>query len=134
MPEILNSIRIDKWLHAVRVCKTRLIATDLCKRHKVSVDGQAVKPSREIRVGQIVTVRKDSIDWQFKVLKCIEKRVGAKIAIECYEDLTPEEQLHKLKLIKGAWVPRRLKGEGRPTKKERRDMDRLLSQPILPKD
>jgi len=123
-----NSVRIDTWLWAVRICKTRAIAADLCKKNKVSIDQQRVKPSRTIRAGQIITVRRDNIDWQFKVLKCIEKRVGAKIAAECREDLTPQEQIDKLKMIKSGWVPRRAKGEGRPTKKERRAIDRLFEE------
>jgi len=123
-----NFVRIDKWLWAVRICKTRAIAADLCKKHRVSIENQGVKPSREIRSGQIITVRKDNIDWQFKVLKCIEKRVGAKIAAECREDLTPQEQIDKLKMIKSGWIPRRAKGEGRPTKKDRRAIDRLFEE------
>jgi ribosome-associated heat shock protein Hsp15 len=125
MEESLESVRVDKWLWAVRICKTRVIATDLCKRQKVFVDGQKTKPSREIKAGQMITVRRDGIDWQYQVLKCIEKRVGAKIALECRKDLTPQEQLDKLKVIKSGWVPRRDKGAGRPTKKDRRDIDRL---------
>jgi len=121
----LDSVRIDKWLWAVRVCKTRQIAADLCKQAKVTVNRQRIKPSREIKVGQMVTVRKQGIDWQYKVLKCVGKRVGAKIALGCCENLTSEEQLYKLRVIKGGWVPRRAKGEGRPTKKDRRAIDRL---------
>ncbi|MCA9394691.1 MAG: RNA-binding S4 domain-containing protein [Candidatus Omnitrophica bacterium] len=118
-------IRLDKWLWAVRICKTRAAATDLCKRQRVSVDGQNAKPSREIREGNLITVKRDGIDWQYKVLKCIDKRVGAKIAAECREDLTPKEDLKRLKEVKSSWTPRRPKGEGRPTKKDRRDLDKL---------
>ncbi|MCA9404900.1 MAG: RNA-binding S4 domain-containing protein [Candidatus Omnitrophica bacterium] len=120
-----ESVRIDKWLWAVRICKTRLIAADLCKRQKVSTDGQYIKPSRDVKAGQVVTVKKDGIDWQYKILQCIDKRVGAKIAAACYEDLTPAEDVEKLKMIKSVWVPRRAKGEGRPTKKDRRAIERL---------
>ncbi|MCA9398523.1 MAG: RNA-binding S4 domain-containing protein [Candidatus Omnitrophica bacterium] len=120
-----ESVRIDKWLWAVRICKTRLIAADLCKRQKVSIDGQYIKPSRDVKTGQVVTVKKDGIDWQYKILQCIDKRVGAKIAAACYEDLTPTEDVEKLKMIKSVWVPRRAKGEGRPTKKDRRAIDKL---------
>lgn len=124
--EEIDSVRIDRWLWAVRICKTRSIATDLCKRQRVSVDGQDVKPSREVRVGQTVILKRDSISWQYKVLKCITNRVGAKLAIECKEDLTPQEEIDKLKMIKSGWTPRRAKGEGRPTKKERRALDTLF--------
>jgi ribosome-associated heat shock protein Hsp15 len=124
--QLISSVRIDKWLWAVRICKTRLIATDLCKRHKVSVNGQPVKPSRDVVAGQIVVVRKDGIGWQYRVLKCIDKRVGPPVAKECCEDITPQEEKDKLALVKGGWIPRRAPGEGRPTKKERREMDRVL--------
>lgn len=125
MNEAAENIRLDKWLWAVRIAKTRSVATDLCKRQRVSVDGQTAKPSREVREGQLITVRRDGIDWQYKVLKCIDKRVGAKIAAECREDLTPEEDLQRLKEVKAGWTPRRAKGEGRPTKKDRRAIDKL---------
>ena len=123
---VLMDVRIDKWLWAVRICKTRVLATDLCKRHKVAIDEQPVKPSRDVRVGQVIVVRKDNIDWQYRVLKCIDKRVGAKVAAECCEDMTPLEEKNKLALIKSSCVARRGKGEGRPTKKERRDMQRVM--------
>jgi len=123
--DILESVRIDRWLWSVRIVKTRSIATDLCKRQKVKVDDQNVKASRDVRVGQLVSVKKDGIVFQYRVLKCIEKRVGAKIAIECKSDETPEEEILKMKMIKGGWTPRRDKGAGRPTKKDRRAIDKL---------
>ena len=122
----LMIVRIDKWLWSVRLCKTRLIATDLCKKHKVSIDGQQVKPSRGIKPGQVIVVRKEGVSWQYRVLKCIDKRVGAQLVKECCEDITPQEESNKLALIKNGWVPRRAKGEGRPTKKDRREMERIL--------
>lgn len=125
MEEYTEKVRLDKWLWAVRICKTRAAATDLCKRQRVSVDGQAAKPSREVRAGQLITVKRDGIDWQYKVLQCIDKRVGAKIAAECRADLTPQEDLQRLKEVKSGWTPRREKGEGRPTKKDRRAIDKL---------
>lgn len=92
------------------------------------MDEQKVKSSREVRVGQLVTVRRDGINRKFEVLQCIEKRVGAKIAKECCRDVTPQEELDKLNNIKGVWMPRRPKGAGRPTKKERRTIDRLFAE------
>jgi len=124
--EMLEKVRLDKWLWAVRICKTRAAAADMCKRQRVSVDGQKAKPSREVAPGQVITVRRDGIDWIYKVIKPIEKRVGAGIAKECREDLTPEEDLERLKSVRKVWVPRRPKGAGRPTKKDRRDMDDFL--------
>ncbi|MFH0754778.1 MAG: S4 domain-containing protein [Candidatus Omnitrophota bacterium] len=119
-------VRIDKWLWAVRICKTRVIALDLCKRNKVIIDGQVVKPSRAVNPGQVVVVRKEGISWQYRVLKCIDKRVGAPLAKVCCEDITPQEEKDKLALIKSGWMARRVKGEGRPTKKERRELNRVF--------
>lgn len=126
--EETNKVRLDKWLWAVRICKTRAVATDLCKRQRVSVNGQQAKPSREVHVDQLITVKRDGIEWQYKVLKCIDKRVGAKVAAECKEDLTDPEALKQLKEVKSGWTPRRPKGEGRPTKKDRRAIDKLHDQ------
>lgn len=123
--EVLERVRIDKWLWSVRICKTRSDATNLCKRGRVRVDGQPVKPSREVRIGQLIGVKREGIEWQYRVLKCIDKRVGAKIAVLCREDLTEIEKIQRLKLVKSGWTPKRDKGEGRPTKKDRRAIDRL---------
>jgi len=121
----IDSVRVDKWLWSVRICKTRAIATDLCRRNKVSVRDEKVKPSRAVKVGQIITVRRDGLDWQYKVLRCIEKRVGPALAVECREDLNSQDQMDRLKVIKSAGVPQRAKGAGRPTKKDRRTIERL---------
>jgi len=126
--QALPSIRIDKWLWAVRICKTRLIASTLCKRQKVFVDGQLVKPSREVHPGQTIAIKKDGIEWQYKVIQCIEKRVSAPLAALCKEDRTSQESLDQLKMINKGWAARREKGAGRPTKKERRDMDKALER------
>ena len=119
------NVRIDKWLWAVRICKTRPIATELCQRQRVSIDDQPVKPSRHVLTGQVIVVRKEGLSWQYRVLKVIDKRVGAEIAKECCADITPQEDKDRLALAKSSWVPRREKGEGRPTKKDRRAIDRL---------
>ena len=120
-----DSVRIDRWLWAVRICKTRPVAATYCKRQRVSIDGQHVKPSREVRLGQTIALKRDGITWQYKVLKCITSRVGAKLAVACVENLTEAEEIDKLKVVKAGWTPRRGKGEGRPTKKERRALDAL---------
>ncbi len=125
-PQTLDCVRIDKWLWSVRICKTRVMATDLCKRQRVTVDGMLIKPSKDVRVGQLVRVKKDGVHWEYKVLKCIDKRVGAKIADTCKEDLTSEEEKKKLIASKTGWRPLRDKGAGRPTKKERRDLEGFL--------
>lgn len=123
-PAELESIRIDRWLWTVRICKTRAIATDLCKRGRVCIDQQPVKPSREVSPQQLVSIKREGITFQYRVLKCVEKRVGAKMAAQCKQDETPQEELTKLKTIKGGWTPMREKGAGRPTKKERRAIDK----------
>lgn len=124
-PKELECVRIDKWLWAVRICKNRTIASDLCKRQKVKIDGAVVKSSRDVKIGQTVMVRRDGMDWVYKVLKCIDKRVGAKIAVDCKEDLTPEEDKAKIESARLMWTPRREKGAGRPTKKDRRAIDKI---------
>ena len=124
--KILDSVRIDRWLWAVRICKTRSVASSFCERLKVKVDGSLAKPSRKIKPQQIVQIKKDRIEWQYKVLKCIENRVGAKEAVLCKEDLTPQDQLELRDLVRRGRAPSRPKGMGRPTKKDRRDIDKLL--------
>ncbi|MBF0484162.1 MAG: RNA-binding S4 domain-containing protein [Candidatus Omnitrophica bacterium] len=123
---MLEKVRIDKWLCAVRIFKTRSLASEMCEREKVWVDGQRVKPSREIKVGQKIKVRKENIDWEFEVLQCIDKRVSAPISLECKKDITPPEVLERAKLIRSMWTARREPGTGRPTKKERRELDAFM--------
>ncbi len=118
-------IRIDKWLWAVRIYKTRSMATDACHSGKVKIDGNSVKPSRQIRIDEIITVQKDFVKRKYKVLGLIEKRGSAKIASENVEDITPEEELIKLKTAFSNPVAKREKGKGRPTKKDRRQMGKL---------
>ncbi|MFO7997786.1 MAG: RNA-binding S4 domain-containing protein [Bacteroidales bacterium] len=114
--------RIDKWLWAVRVFKTRSLATQACRSGKVKVDDLEVKPSREVRKGMVIELRWGPIIRHLKVLDLLEKRVGAKLVAHYMQDLTPEEEYHKLELLKTRHTYRP-KGSGRPTKKERRDLD-----------
>ena len=122
-----KKVRIDKWLWSVRIFKSRTLATDACKSGKVKIGGVSLKPSSTIEPGAIVEVRKNGFNLQFKVVKLIDKRVGAPLAQECYEDLTPQEELQKY----AAWYvgkgasERRERGAGRPTKRERREIDRF---------
>jgi len=127
MTDGLDTVRVDKWLWAVRICKTRSIATDLCDRGRVKVDGSPSKPSRKLRPGQLVAVKKDGLQREFKVLKCIDKRVGAPLADECKEEITPVEELQRVASIRKGGVPRRPKGSGRPTKRDRRKINELYS-------
>jgi ribosome-associated heat shock protein Hsp15 len=123
---MVEKIRIDKWLHAVRLYKSRTNATDACDGGKVKVNGSAVKPSRLIALGEAIVLRKRSSTFTYVVVKIIEKRVSAVIAKNCYNDLTPEAE--KLKIdLPSAFIDfgARDRGEGRPTKKDRREIDDL---------
>lgn len=122
-----KKVRIDKWLWAVRIFKSRTLANDVVKRSKASINGKIAKPSSGVDVGDTVTVMKNGFNLQFEVIKLIGKRVGAPIAQTCYIDRTPAEELNKYKdwfIGKGA-SERREKGAGRPTKRERRDLSRF---------
>lgn len=119
-----KSVRIDKFLWAVRVYKTRTMATEACRKGKVTVDDMPAKPSRAITAGDVIQVKKMPVVHSYLVTEPIEKRVGAKIAGNFAEDITPEEELQKRELLDDFFV-RRDRGAGRPTKKERRLLDDL---------
>ena len=120
-----DTARIDKYLWAVRVFKTRTEATDACKGNKVKVDGVAVKPSRPVKVGNTIEVRKGSVQYIYKVKALLENRVGARLVPEYAENLTPQSELDKLRAPVETFFLKRDRGLGRPTKKDRRDMDVL---------
>jgi ribosome-associated heat shock protein Hsp15 len=121
----MDKVRVDKWIWAVRIFKSRSQATDACKSGHVSIDEKKVKPSTLIQLDDIIHIKKDGFNLQFKVIQLIEKRVGAAIADTCKEDLTPEDELHKYKdwFIGKAKAEWRQKGDGRPTKKDRRTLE-----------
>lgn len=123
MPEI-QKIRIDKWLWSVRLYKTRTLATEACAAGKVKIDGEAIKASYLLKAGQLIHLSKQGEKWIIKSLKLIEKRVSAPLAAECYEDLTPPEEKNKLQ-FPSVFYEVRDKGSGRPTKKDRREIDRF---------
>ena len=118
--------RIDKWLWAVRIYKTRSIAAEACKKGHISIGERSVKPAHMVRVGDIVNVKKSPITYSFRVLKAAENRVGAKLVPELMENITPQEQYEILEMSKISGFIGRLRGTGRPTKKERRDIDALM--------
>ena len=118
--------RIDKWLWAVRIYKTRSIAAEACKKGHIMVRDKAVKPSFLVRVGDIVQVKKTPITYSFKVLQCAENRVGAKLVPELMENVTPAEQYEALEMSRISGFIDRARGTGRPTKKERRSMDTFI--------
>lgn len=115
--------RVDKWLWAVRVFKTRSLAVDACKKGRVLMQGVAVKPSRELKVGDVLQVRRNPIIYTFKVVALTQNRVGAKLVPQFMANVTAPDQLELLEVLKLDQSNRRAKGLGRPTKKERRDLD-----------
>lgn len=117
------AVRIDKWLWAVRVFKTRSLATDACRNGRVTIAGQPVKPSREVRIGETIVVQKDEMTRTFKVLGLLEQRVGAPLAKQYVEDLTPPSEFEKKREPNYLPPMHRPKGAGRPTKKDRRALD-----------
>ncbi len=116
-------MRVDKYLWCVRYYKTRSIATNACKSGKVRVNKDIVKPSREVYPGDTINLRRDQIDYQLEVIANPEARVGAKLVDLYRKDTTPKESLEKIELLKYAKDYYRGKGVGRPTKKDRRDLD-----------
>ncbi len=119
-------MRVDKYLWCVRYFKTRSIATHACKQGKVKINGANVKPSREVYATDKITVRKEQIDYEIEVLDLPTSRVGAKIAGLYVNDITPKEAFANKELLKYSQEYYRKKGTGRPTKKDRRDIDELL--------
>lgn len=121
-------VRIDKWLWAVRLFKTRSQASEACKKRQVMIEDMPVKPSRNIKAGDIVQVKKPPVIYSFKVLKVSEKRMGAKLVYDFMKDVTPPEQIEILELQKINLHLNRIKGTGRPTKKDRRDLEDFFSE------
>ncbi|HIP37522.1 MAG TPA: RNA-binding S4 domain-containing protein [Crocinitomix sp.] len=118
--------RVDKFIWAVRLAKTRSIATEMCKKNKVLINNVEVKPSKLIKVGDELSIKKSAVTFSYKVLQDIEKRVGAKLVLDYIIDITPIEEVEKYKTILLTQKTYRQNGLGRPTKKQRRDIDRFL--------
>ena len=118
-----EDIRIDKWLWAIRVYKTRSLAADACKNGRVRLNDALAKPARTIKIGDIIEVRKSPIFYKYEVKELLKSRVGAKLVDQYYTDLTPEQEIIKLDMVKANLGGYRDKGAGRPTKKERRLLD-----------
>ena len=130
--ECMEEVRVDKWLWAVRIFKTRSIATDACKKGRVSIGGTSVKPSRLVQRGEVISVRKPPIEYSFRVLDLLGHRVGAKLVPQYMENVTPQSQYEILELQRISGFVDRAKGLGRPTKKDRRDLDQFAED--LPED
>ena len=118
----METVRIDKWLWAVRVFKTRTIAAEACKKGRVLIDNNSVKPARMIRIGDVVQVKKPPVTYSFKVIDISQKRMGAKLVPNFMENVTPPEEYEILEMNKISGFVDRQRGTGRPTKKDRRDM------------
>jgi ribosome-associated heat shock protein Hsp15 len=122
----MNEVRIDKWMWATRIFKTRTIASDACKKNRVSVGGVTVKPSRMIKTGDVISVRKPPVTYSFRVLDITEKRMGAKLVPQYLENITPAEQYEIMEMNKISGFVDRARGLGRPTKKDRRELEQFV--------
>ena len=123
--------RIDKWLWAARIFKTRSVAADACKNGRVTISGTNVKPSHTIKVGEIINVKKPPITYSFEVLQTIEKRVGAKLIPEVYKNVTDAKQYELLEMSRISGFVDRARGTGRPTKKDRRQLDAFVDPALF---
>jgi ribosome-associated heat shock protein Hsp15 len=119
----MSEVRIDKWMWATRIFKTRTIAAEVCKKNRVMVNNVLAKPSRMIKAGDIIQVRKPPITYSFKVIDLTTNRIGAKLVSNYLENITPPDQYELIELQKISGFVDRARGTGRPTKKDRREMD-----------
>lgn len=123
-----NEARLDKWLWAARIYKTRTLAADACKNGRVMINGAQAKPSRTVKVGDEVSVKKSPITYTFRVKQTIEKRVGAKLIPDVLENVTSAEQYELLEMSRISGFVNRARGTGRPTKKDRRALDEFAEE------
>lgn len=119
----MEEVRIDKWMWATRIFKTRTVAVEACKKGRIMIQNVTVKPSRMVRVGEVIQVRKPPVTYSFKVLALTDKRMGAKLVADFMENVTTPDQYEILELQKISGFINRAKGTGRPTKKDRRNLD-----------
>jgi ribosome-associated heat shock protein Hsp15 len=127
-------VRIDKWLWSVRLYKTRSMATEACKKGKIQIQNVAVKPSRMLKVGEIIQIKQNPVLYSFKVLALAQNRMNAKLVPGFMENVTTPDQLELIELGKIAAQTNRARGTGRPTKKERRDIDDFVEPFFLDED
>lgn len=127
----MSEVRIDKFLWAMRIYKTRSIAADACKNGRITMNGVQLKPSRTFHVGDIFSVRKGPITYTYRILQLCQNRLGAKLVPEYLRDITSKEQLELLELARLAGQSGRDRGTGRPTKKDRRDIEVFMSDAYL---
>ena len=130
LPKCGSSARVDKWLWAARIYKTRSVAADAIKNGRVTIEGSNVKPSRTVKEGDIISVKKPPITYSFKILACIEQRVGAKLLSQVFENVTDPKQYELLEMSRISGFIDRQRGTGRPTKKDRRAIDNFID-PVM---
>lgn len=123
-----TEVRIDKWLWAVRIFKTRTIATEACKKGRVVIGDNPVKPSRMIKIDDVIKVRKPPVTYSFRVKGLTENRLGAKLVPDYMENITPKSELDLLEVVKISGFVDRRKGLGRPTKREGRELSRFKEE------
>jgi ribosome-associated heat shock protein Hsp15 len=123
---LIEKVRIDKWLWAVRIFKTRTMAADYCEKGKVFINDQVVKASRLLKKGETISIRKGAFTLQFLVIDLSDKRMSAKLVVDFCKEVTPEDEIERMKTFAIAARSYRFPGEGRPTKKERRALDDFL--------
>jgi ribosome-associated heat shock protein Hsp15 len=121
----VTEVRIDKWLWAVRIYKTRSQATEACRSGKIKINGNPVKASHEVKLNEIITIQQQQITKTINVIALLHARVSAKLVPQFMEDLTPASEYEKIEIVKAASFIYRPRGTGRPTKKERRDIEHL---------
>lgn len=131
MATTANEARLDKWLWAARIYKTRTLAADACKNGRVTINGAQAKPSRVVKAGDEVGVKKSPITYTFRVKQAIEKRVGAKLLSDVLENITSAQQYELLEMSRISGFVGRARGTGRPTKKERRALDEFAEETPL---
>lgn len=122
----MNEVRIDKWMWATRIFKTRTLAVEACKKNRIMIGGVNVKPSRMVRAGEIIQVKKPPVTYSFKVLALTERRMGAKLVPEYLENVTTPDQYEILEMNRISGFVDRAKGLGRPTKKDRRELEQFV--------
>ena len=121
----MGEVRIDKYLWCIRLYKTRSEATDACNGGKIRLNGQDVKPSKPVRPGDVIVARKGAVTYTYKVTQPIDKRQGPKLVADFAENLTPQSEVDKLRAPVETFFLKRDRGAGRPTKKDRRQMEEL---------
>ena len=129
-----TEVRIDKWLWAVRLFKTRTLAAEACKKGRVFMQNVAVKPSRNVKVGDVISIRRNPVLFSFKVLALSENRMNAKLVPDFMLNVTTPDQLELIELSKLAGQTGRDRGTGRPTKKERRELDDFIEPTFIDED